>query len=218
MASRTIEFTTDEYYHIYNRGTDKRNIVQDEDDANRFLEGLRLFNTVDPLGGFYEHSLAREVNDIKNHQPLVEVVTHCLNPNHFHLLLKQCIDNGISEYLQRVGTACAKHFNHKYKRTGALFEGKFKAKHIADNDYLLHTSAYINLNDRVHRISGQQKLLVRNSWPEYTEGKNGICKKELILEQFKNGKEYERFALESLELMLESKRDQAELKAIEFES
>jgi len=216
MGSRSIDFTTDEYYHVYNRGTDKRAIVQDTYDANRFIEMLRLFNSVDPLGGLYQHSLEVSLQRERNKEPLVEVVAYCLNPNHYHLVLKQCVDNGISQYLQRVGTGLSKFINHKYRRTGSLFESKFKAKHLADNDYLLHTSAYVNLNDRVHRITAPMTQLVRSSWLEYVKEKSGICAKGVILDQFKSIEEYEQFALDALDLMLQAKDEQAELKLLEF--
>ena len=101
-------------------------------------------------------------------------------------------------------------FNNKYKRSGSLFQGVFKDVHIDSNTYLLHVSAYVNLNDRVHKLGGEAAKLVKSmsSWEEYTNKKiKGICKKDIILGQFGSVSEYKKFALSSLELIKERKEE-----------
>lgn len=214
---RKTSFVTGENYHVYNRGVDKRIIFTDEYDIRRFLQSMTEFNAVEPIGSLYENSF----NKLGGETPkspvgrLVNIIAYCLNPNHFHLMLEQSVDGGISEFMKRLGGGFTNYFNNKYKRNGALFQGVFKDAHIDTNEYLLHVSAYVSLNDRVHQLGGETPKLVksRSSWNEYTDkGVEGICKKEVILEQFKNKGEYEKFALESLELIIKRKQ---ELKGIE---
>lgn len=75
----------------------------------------------------------------------VEVLAFCFMPNHIHLLVKQLKDNGISQFMRKVGTGYATYFNKKYKRKGHLFN-KFKAVHIESNDQLKNVITYIHTN------------------------------------------------------------------------
>ncbi|MDD2657417.1 MAG: transposase [Candidatus Pacebacteria bacterium] len=210
---RKTPLITGEYYHIYNRGVDKRVTFMDEYDIQRFYDSLEEFNALDPIGSIYENSFIKKLGSPTSKSEtgvLVSLVAHCANPNHYHLLLKQEADNGIEKLMQRVGTGYTKYINNKYKRTGALFQGKYKSVHIDSNEYLLHLSAYINLNDRAHQLGSPTSKLVRSrsSWGEYTnKGVKGICEKEIILEQFRNREEYKEFALSSLESIVQRKAD-----------
>ena len=201
---RKVKFVNGEFYHIFNRGVDKRNIVMDEKDSERFLQGLVEFNTREPIGSIYENSFLDKIKG----KPLVNIICYCLNPNHFHLVLEQVVENGISLFMKSVSLGYAKYFNNKYGRSGALFEGRFKVKHIDDNNYLLHTSAYVNLNDMVHRLGLPISKLIRSSWREDEENvSKGICAKAIIQEQFDSSSEYCKFALSNLPIMLQAKED-----------
>jgi hypothetical protein len=94
----------------------------------------------------------------------------------------------------------ARYFNEKYKRNGILFQGKFKSKHVLDNKYLLHLSAYINMNNR-NELGDSIFKLSKSSLEEYTKDKknikSGMCDTKIVLDQFNNKKEYLNFALES---------------------
>lgn len=209
-------FANGEHYHICNRGVEKRNITNNPDDSERFIKSLIMFNTIEPIGSIYEQSLVKNENKKKG-KPLVKIIAYCLNPNHFHLILEQLTEKGVSIFLGRVCGGYAYYFNKKYKRTGTLFQGKFKARHIADNDDLLHASAYVNLNNKVHQLGVSDSKLIRNSWDEYlSSSKKGLCYKKIILDQFTGAKDYRKFALASLELMLERKQEQRELKSFEL--
>ncbi|OHB25328.1 MAG: hypothetical protein A2542_01840 [Parcubacteria group bacterium RIFOXYD2_FULL_52_8] len=224
---RDLEFANDEFYHVYNHAVGGEGLVLDQEDSLRWLQSLREFNRIEPIGSMYEHTRERKrplgkfghrVSKFGNgEEKLVDIICYCLNPNHFHLLLKQRVDNGIEHLLHRHSMGYSKYVNNKYKRRGTLYEGRFKAKLIEDNDYLLYTSAYVNLNDRVHRIGKAGSKLVRSSWGEYKNGIKGICEKGIIMDQYKNTAEYVHFAEDSLELMLETKGEQRELKLSEVE-
>lgn len=214
---RKTPFEVGEYYHIYNRGVDKRSIFLDEDDMRRFYDSIEKFNALDPIGSIYENSFIKKLGSeaSKSEQDtLVNMTAHCANPNHFHLLLRQEAEKGIEKFMHKVGTGYTKYFNNKYKRSGSLFQGVFKSVHIDSNEYLLHVSAYVNLNNRVHQLGSEASKLVhsRSSWGEYTDEKiSGICDKDIILGQFRDTNEYREFALTSLETIIERKE---ELKGI----
>ncbi|MSU74740.1 hypothetical protein EXS57_03115 [Candidatus Kaiserbacteria bacterium] len=211
---RKTPFEIGEYYHIYNRGVDKRTIFLDTDDINRFFNSIEEFNVLEPIGSIYENSftkkLGSEASKSESGPRLLNFIAYCANPNHFHFILRQEADKGIEKFMQRIGTGYTKYFNFKYKRSGSLFQGVFKSIHIDSNDYLLHLSAYVNLNDRVHQLGSEASKLVRSrsSWGEYMDNESKeICEKEIILEQFKNPNEYKDFALSSLETMIHRKEE-----------
>lgn len=146
---RGIEFTEGEYYHIYNRGTDKRNIFADKKDYERFIYYLFYCNDSNSLlnSQFYYRGLASIQNLKKDERKtILEVVCFCLMPNHFHLLLKQKTEKGIPLFMQKIGTGYTMYFNARHKRNGCLFQGTFKAKHITKDSYLTHLTRYIHLN------------------------------------------------------------------------
>ncbi len=176
----------------------------------RFFKGLVEFNAVDPIGSLYENSREQRGGETATAQEkLVNLVAYCLNSNHYHLILEQLVDGGISEFMKRIG-GYTWYFNNKYERSGSLFQGVFKDVHIDSNEYLLHASAYVNLNNRVHKLGNGVPTLVqsKSSWEEYMGGKGrGICEKEIILGQFRNVDEYKEFALSSLEATIERRSD-----------
>jgi len=213
VAKRKVNFVEGEYYHVYNRGVDKRSIFNNNADTDRFLQSMMEFNVKEPIGSIYENSFLKE-NDHKTN-PLVSFVAYCLNPNHYHFILTPMIEKGLESFMQRLGTGYTLYFNNRNKRTGSLFQGNFKASHIDSNEYLLHVSAYVNLNDKTHQLGGFASKLVRSSWSEYNQPRmDGICDKSIILEQFKNSTEYKDFALSSLKDIIERKEAEKELRTI----
>ena len=142
--SRNIEFGVGEYYHVYNRGTDKRKIFLDKADHERFVKLLYVANSSKSvhLSNYQGFALL----EIPKGNPIVNVGAWTLMPNHFHLLLKETEENGISEYLHKLLTGYSMYFNKKYRRKGVLFEGSFNAKHLDTDEYLKYQYAYIHLN------------------------------------------------------------------------
>lgn len=202
-AMRKTIFAEGEFYHIYNRGTDKRDIYLDGRDYTRFLESMIQFNSLEPIGSIFENSFRKkQLGSPASKRPkregrLVNIIAYCLNPNHYHFILEQVAEKGVEKFMQRLGTGYTKYFNNRYVRTGVLFQGKFKAVHIDSNPYLLHVSAYVNLNNRVHQLGSRTS---KSSWDEYTTKYDGprICEKEIILGQFQKPQEYINFAEESI--------------------
>ena len=213
---RKTEFVNGEFYHVFNRGTDKRVIFPERYDFQRFFQGMELFNVLDPIGSIYENSFRKNIQlgnlvsklelGTKQPQKLVNFICYCLNPNHYHFILQQLVDRGIEKFMHRLGVGFVKYFNQKYQRSGVLFQGPFKAVHVDSNEYLLHLSAYVNLNYKVHRLGNQ---VSKSSWDEYAgvlrENEKGFCEKDVILCQFNTVSEYKEFAEDSLEKIRERK-------------
>jgi len=132
-------YTENGYYHIYNRGVEKRNIFVDKEDYSFFLDVLAnyLLDSVDqPFSKTYWRS--------KLAPNEVSLLAYCLMPNHFHFLLKQNTINGITKLFRRLATSYVLYFNKKYQRVGSLFQGVFKAVFVDRDEYLLHLSRYIH--------------------------------------------------------------------------
>ena len=144
-------FITGEYYHIYNRGIDKRVIFKSKKDYERFMTLLYIANSNDSfrLDGILnrQHKIFSEILMLDKGKPLVSIGAWCLMTNHFHLLLRQEVDGGITKFMRKLGVGYSMFFNIKYQRKGALFGGLFKSKLIGVNDnYMIQLFGYIHIN------------------------------------------------------------------------
>ena len=166
------------YYHIYNRGVDKRDIFMNKSDLKRFVLSVKEFNTIEPVGSIKDLMLQKN-SDVgrPNLKPLVSIVCYCFNPNHFHFILKQEVDNGISEFFKRLLGGYTKYFNLIHKRSGALFQGRFKSNLIDDDAYFLKIRPYVNLNYSIHDIPKSKQYLVWASDKEYNSGNFDLVSK-----------------------------------------
>jgi REP element-mobilizing transposase RayT len=146
MASKNAirKFDAQAYYHVYNRGAAGQAVFRDATDKRYFMNLLRRhidqeFDVRD------KHGIPYEKHDAK-------LVAYCLMGNHFHLLLYQGDDvEAISKLMKAVMVAYSFYFNHKYKGSGAVFQGRYKASLIDDEAYLLHITRYIHINPRTYR-------------------------------------------------------------------
>lgn len=145
---RKISFVEGEYYHIYNRGVDKRTIFLNKNDYKRFILLLHVLNTNENLKvrDLLRVNSFDELLAIKNKTPLVAVGAYCLMPNHFHLLLTPLVKGGISKFMLKLQTSYSMYFNIKNERSGALFQGAFKSQHLDNDEYLKYIYSYIHLN------------------------------------------------------------------------
>lgn len=212
---RKTKFTEGEYYHIYNRGVDKRIIFQNRSDYERFLYLLGACNDEKPLlnSQFYYRGSASIVflnqKNSDTRKRIVDIVAFCLMPNHYHLLLKEISMGGISKFLQKVGTGYTMYFNTKYKRSGVLFQGAFKARHIDRDEYLTHLTRYIHLNPAEMKEPYWKKKGIQNRKNTYEFVKqypwsslldycgekrfSALLNFELLSEFYETPKEYEHF-------------------------
>ena len=214
MGNRKIKFVEGEYYHIYNRGVEGRTIFNDKEDLDRFVESIKEFNLIGSNGGI-DRNKFEKYQKRKTGKKLVNIICHALNPNHFHFLLTPLVENGVEIFMQKLGTGYTMYFNKKYNRKGVLFQGVFKSVYVDSNEYLLHLSVYINLNDKVHQLRGETSQLVKNSWNKYIGNsiKDPILGDiKIITEQFKNARDYKKFAEEILPDIIERKKLLKELE------
>lgn len=149
------------FYHIYNRGVDKRVVFEDEKDYMRFINRLLEFN-----------------QNIEKEPLFVNLICFCLMPNHFHLILRPIAENGITDFMRRISTGYAMYFNGKYKRKGVLFETNYKSILIEDEEYLKHLSRYIHLNPKeivcresnfIKNVSSSSEILKRYKWSSFLD-------------------------------------------------
>lgn len=150
-------FINNQIYHIYNRGVEKREIFGNDDDRFRFIHDLFEFNDCNPAFHTTYYFNKRKIVEVEPLQfkkkaqksprkLLVEIMAFCLMPNHYHLLIRQLADNGIVNFMKKIGTGYTLYFNTKYKRVGSLFQGRFKANLIDQESQFIHIPHYIHLN------------------------------------------------------------------------
>lgn len=140
MSQRKQNISIGEYYHLYNRGTDKRIIFTCEADYSHFLYLMYICNTNKSI------ELRNVKENFERGDTIIDIGAYCLMPNHFHILAKEKIEYGISKYMLKILTAYTMYFNKKYNRTGKLYEGVFKSKHADKDEYLKYLYSYIHLN------------------------------------------------------------------------
>lgn len=140
------EYEAGAYYHIYNRGVEKRLIFIDDQDYKTFLCYLKLYLTDPKLQGPTLKSYPSR--SLKNYAGDIELYCYCLMSNHFHLLIKQNSSYGIKEFMQSLCTKYSIYFNKKLDRVGGLFQGKYKAVKVRASEQLVYLSKYIHLNPR----------------------------------------------------------------------
>ena len=178
MAIRREPFSVNEYYHIYSRGTDKREIFLDDNDRKRFLKLLFICNSDKPVS--YRETANLPLTKIDRGKTLVSIGAYCLMPNHFHILVKETEENGIVQFMRKLLTGYSSYFNKKYERTGILFSSRFKSSHTDTDRYLKYMFSYIHLNPL---------KLVNKNWRE-KRVKSASVKDYLAKYHYSSYKEY----------------------------
>jgi putative transposase len=136
------------YFHVYNRGVEKRDIFCDKVDYYRFLHDLYEFNDSAPTNSNYKGIFGSPTSVNSSRDCLVEIICFCLMPNHYHLLVGVQDKTKLTEFMRKVGTGYTNYFNQKYVRSGHLFQGKYKSILIENDEYLTHLSRYIHQNPK----------------------------------------------------------------------
>ncbi len=139
-----------EYYHIYSRGVEKRKIFLSTKDYDRFVALLYIMNQDTSFR--MDNFLQKNQNGLKNifkeqrNKTLVSILGYCLMPNHFHLILYEHTEGGISKFMGKLLTAYSMYFNTKYERSGPLFTHPFRSQHIENESQYLWIFSYLHLN------------------------------------------------------------------------
>lgn len=193
MPYRLTPFQTGSYYHIFNRGVEKRKIFTASEDYARFLETIYFYRFSGPKPKLSTRKRFK-TKEFYNNPKIVEVICYCLMPNHFHLLLKQVIDNGIHEFMSKVSNSYTKYFNTKRNRVGPLLQGQFKAVLIETDEQLTHVSRYIHLNPYVAELTKELENFEYSSYPEFVGLRNNtLSNPQSILNFFSETNSYKDF-------------------------
>lgn len=195
MPGRISPIVTGEIYHLFNRGSEKRHIFLQPRDYDRFRKTFYYyqFSGKKPKFSFFNKAqlnFSKPISDKK----YIEIIGYCLMPNHFHFLVKQLQDNGISCFIQQLCNSYSKYFNTKYNRVGPLWQNRFKAVRIENDEQLVHVSRYIHLNPIVSKLV---KNLDKYTWSSYQEYliEPIICVPDIVLDLFQNPNDYKEFVL-----------------------
>lgn len=209
MPLKRPNLIIDEIYHVVLRAVGDTIIFNDENDYYRGIFALYEFNNAKPVDIWHRRierkkekileALEGRTFQAPKRELLVDVLAFCFMPNHIHMILKQIRENGITRFMQKVGTGYAVYFNKKYNRRGHLF-GRFRAKHIKDDIQLSNAFAYTHVNPvsliepnfKENGIANPEKSIVFlknykwHSYPDYIGHKNfpSVIKKEFFLNEF----------------------------------
>ncbi|RJP47630.1 MAG: hypothetical protein C4584_00105 [Armatimonadetes bacterium] len=177
---RIKQYLENSYYHIYNRGVEKRLIFLDEQDCSVFLSYLKdylmpknevelLQKLSDPQTSYKERDKILKLLRLNNFADEITLLAYCLMPNHFHLFIKQKSAQSIDGFMRSLATRYTMYFNKKYKRVGNLCQDIYKAVLINTEEQFLYLSGYIHQQalasqgPTLQGYSGNQP----SSYPEY---------------------------------------------------
>lgn len=193
-----------DFFHVINRGVEKRKIAMDDKDRARFMHGLYVFN--DQNTSLHPHQSDRK-NERTKRKLLVHIHAFVLMPNHYHLLLSELTDGGIALFMQKLNMGYTKYFNARHQRSGALWQGKHKKILIERDAHFIYIPFYIHLNPldlcmpewRDGKVQSSRKALEYlriyrwSSHVDYLGIKNfpSLTYREEILSDFKKAHEYE---------------------------
>jgi putative transposase len=193
MANR-IPIEVGEWYHCFNRGADKRKVFMDTRDYERFMLQMYLGNLPKKFlpSNLYSPSLPRLLNSDRHSAfvPLVEIGAYCLMPNHVHFVLKEVEQGGIATFMQKVFTGYTMYFNKKNERSGALFAGSYKSKHLSTDRYFKHAINYVHMNP------------VELYEPNWKQGAGNVGKIEEKLRSYKYSSLPDHIGIERIERRL----------------
>lgn len=211
-------FANDQIYHIFNRGVERRNVFTVQREFERALDTLFFYRFSDlPMSysKFLALSLEERNNFLKtleNSTKVVDIMSYCLIPNHFHLVLKQKEDNGVRSFVANFTNSYSKYFNFRHKRIGPLFQGIFKAVRVETDEQLLHLSRYVHLNPVTSYLVKPEKI-EEYQWSSFNEylnkAKKNICDTSFILSNFKSREKYKEFVYDQISY-------QKDIQKIEF--
>ncbi|TSC53162.1 MAG: transposase IS200-family protein [Parcubacteria group bacterium LiPW_39] len=204
--------------HVYNRGNRKQPIVRDAKDKWHFLQMLYYFNhEISVPNPFRELKTLLRINfnnqliwpsAWRERKPIVKILSFSLVRNHFHLLLKEIQEGGVTMFMRKVGTGMANYFNTKYQESGRLFQGSYKARLVDTDNYLKYISVYIQFKNVLDLYPGGQEKAIREfnrlfdfaknypycSLAEYASNRNSsIIDKDVLGEMFPDVKSYKNF-------------------------
>lgn len=214
---RKDPIVTSHIYHIFNRGVNKGDIFFTDEDYSRFLNVAIHYKTssIKFSDSFPDTVSGKSGKSSFGESSRVKVLAYCLMPNHFHLLIKQLVEGGITSYMRHLANSYSHYVNIKYKREGPLFQGRFKNVLIESDEQLVHVSRYIHLNPLVSNLVTDLKNFKWSSYLDYiSDNKSDFCDTDLVLGYFKSKQDYEHFVLDQADYGKELER----IKHLTFDS
>jgi len=205
MPGREEPLVTNEIYHVFNRGITDLQTFTNHRDYSRFIDTCKYYLPLPTLlrFSFFIRLPESRKNDLLQQvssKVRVELIAYCLMPNHFHFLLKQQVDEGIPAFLGLITNSYTRYFNTKNHRVGPIFQGRFKAVRIENEQQLLHVSRYIHLNPYSSGLVRKPAELENYPYSSFTEylypQANKICRNDQILGLFRGSGEYRDFVLD----------------------
>jgi putative transposase len=206
MPRRLVQFTTNEFYHVYNRGVDKQIVFQDQRDFQRAIDLIDYYRYDHPpvkysvlvqLPQVERRHLLQKLGEDGN--VLVDIVAFCFMPNHYHLLLCQRRDRGVTRFAGIWQDSLVRYINTRHDRVGPLFQGSFRAVHVIGDAQLLHLSRYIHLNPYASSVVKHPSSLKRYPWsslPTYLSGGASFCHTDPVMDQFASRDVYHNFVFD----------------------
>ena len=189
-------FINGNLYHLYNRGVAKQRIFNNHYDYQRLLNTFAYYldmSVTTKISEVKKDKLA-EILSKKPKKPRIEIFSFCLMPNHFHLIVKQILNFGITNFMRYSLDSYAKYFNVKYDRVGPILQGKFKSKEIKTDEQFMHLSRYIDLNPLTSNLVSNPEEYDWSSFALYlSETKTRLCQPKNILGYFTSINEYNYF-------------------------
>lgn len=205
---RKVIFRNEELYHVFNRGIERRDIYINKKDYERALKLIKFYRHKDiPIrfSQMYQQPLDirnKILKKIYQSEKIVEILSFCLMPNHFHFLLKQKLEKGIATFISNITNAYTKYFNTRNNRVGPLLQGTFKAVLVETDEQLIHLSRYIHLNPVVSSVITEERL-DSYPWSSYSEylglSHNNISDKDFILKMFRSVQHYKEFVTSQID-------------------
>lgn len=224
MPARFVPLITEELYHVFNRGVNKQPIFFGKRDYQRAMDVCEFYSFAESKLRFSKFLLLSQEKKIhfwrklrEGNRKLVEIICFCFMPNHFHLLLKQKEENGISKFMSIFQNSFTRYMNTKYERIGPLLQGQFKAVRVEDENQLFHLSRYIHLNPYASFVVKKKEDLINYPWssfPQYLrKTNNSFCSVKAVMVSFKNAEEYKNFVFDQADYQRELDR----IKHLTFE-
>lgn len=215
-TSRKVVFANEQLYHIFNRSIERKTIFGRKKELARASETLRYYRFENLPLRFSKFLVQTEERQIEIEHLIdtpdnksIEVLAYCFMPNHFHFLLRQLKDNGISQFVANFTNSYTKYFNTKYERNGPLMQGLFKAVLVETDEQLIHLSRYIHLNPVASFIIKERELETYpwSSLREYLGLEtHNICDIAPILSQFPHKESYKQFVYDQISYAKELER------------
>ncbi len=215
MPIRKTILATDEVYHVFNRGINRQPTFTTKQEYKRALLTMQFYRVAKPptkLSRFLrleKEEQAKILKYLDEEEKQVEIICFCLMPNHFHFLLKQKKENGISKFMGNFQNSYTRYYNTKHEADGSIFLTQFKAVRIVTDEQLMHVSRYIHLNPHTGYVVKSIEELNNYPWSSYKNyitNNNSFIESDLVMGLFKNREDYKQFVHDQADYQRELKR------------